>query len=514
MGENGNYRNSEPVTVFHGLRLPEPGFVAGYGALVDAHELQAPLPRQLIAIGQHHRIVTEPGWRLLTPRHAPDNTLAGHLVFALKWEGLDLTILKRLFQSVGPEPVAGIVRSQPTGTYARRIWFLYEWLTGERLPLPDAEAGRYVDVVDPKLQFGGAGERSSRHRVRNNLPGSPFFCPLVYRTEALARFLVLDLAERAREVVARVPGDVIARAAAFLLLSDSKSSFAIEGERPPADRIERWGRAIGQAGRNPLALEELLRLQQLVIGDSRFVQLGLRDAGGFIGRRERDTGAPLPEHISAGHEDLPELIEGLVAFGSEPSGELDPVIAAACLAFGFVYIHPFEDGNGRIHRYLIHHVLAEQSFNPPEFVFPVSSVMLREIDTYRSVLETHSRAVLPFIEWRATDQQNVEVLDDTADFYRFFDATPHAEFLYHCVEETIEKDLPQETGFLESFDRFAAAVQEIVDMPADTIDLLFRFLRQNGGRLSERARKREFGKLDEREVTRIESIYADEVNEA
>ena len=51
-------------------------------------------------------------------------------------------------------------------------------------------------------------------------------------------------------------------------------------------------------------------------------------------------------------------------------------------------------------------------------------------------------------------------------------------------------------------------------MPADTIDLLFRFLRQNGGRLSKRAREREFGKLDEREMTRIESIYADETSEA
>ncbi|HIP51694.1 MAG TPA: hypothetical protein EYG94_06355 [Campylobacterales bacterium] len=30
------------------------------------------------------------------------------------------------------------------------------------------------------------------------------------------------------------------------------------------------------------------------------------------------------------------------------------------IAFSFVYIHPLEDGNGRIHRYLIHHVLAER----------------------------------------------------------------------------------------------------------------------------------------------------------
>jgi hypothetical protein len=35
------------------------------------------------------------------------------------------------------------------------------------------------------------------------------------------------------------------------------------------------------------------------------------------------------------------------------------------------------------------------------------------------------------------------LIDDTAEFYRFFDTTPHAEFLFGCIARTIEKDLPQ-----------------------------------------------------------------------
>ena len=31
--------------------------------------------------------------------------------------------------------------------------------------------------------------------------------------------------------------------------------------------------------------------------------------------------------------------------------------SAAIIAFGFVFIHPFLDGNGRIHRFLIHDML-------------------------------------------------------------------------------------------------------------------------------------------------------------
>lgn len=449
----------------------------------------------------------ESGWRILTPRHAPHATLAGHLTFALKYEGLDLAILKRLFLTAGPAEVKALVSAKPTGGYARRVWFLYEWLTGDRLDLPDAEAGRYVPAIDPKQQWAVAGENSSRHRVKNNLPGTPAFCPLVFRTVALDRFIAYDLAQRAREIVATVPRDLLARTAAFLLLKDSKSSYAIEGECPPQDRIQRWGRAIGEAGRHALDLEELLRLQKIVIGDARFVKLGLRHEGGFVGGHDRETRMPLPDHISARPEDLPSLIQGMIDFDREPAQKLDPVIAAAILAFGFVYCHPFDDGNGRIHRYLIHHVLAERGYNPPGFVFPVSAAILDQIDEYGRVLADYSACLLPLIDWESTTEFNVRVLNDTGDFYRFFDATPHAEFLYACVRKTIEDDLPKETDFLRRYDLFRGSIAAIVDMPDKIIDLLFRFLNQNEGRLSKRARDQEFDALTEAETEQIERMY-------
>lgn len=505
------YHFSDPVNAFHDRRLPEPGRPVGYAALIEAYGLEVPLPRRLHAIGQRHKIVASEGWRLLTPRHAPKDTLAGHLIFSLKWEGVDLLTLKRLFLALAPEDLVHLVESQPTGTYARRIWFLYEWLTGQTLPLPDSHRGSFTDVLDPELQFGAPGERSPRHRVRNNLPGTPDFCPLVSRTETLDAFLAQDLAARARDAVAPVSADLLARAAAFLLLADSKSSFAIEGEQPRQDRIGRWGRAIGEAGKLPVDLVELLRLQRVVLGDARFVELGLRSEGGFVGQHDRESGVPIPAHISARPQDLPRLMDALFSYIEERSRGLDPVIAAAVAAFGFVYIHPFEDGNGRIHRYLIHHVLAERGFNPPGLVFPVSAAILRQIDAYRQVLETWSRPILPFIEWEPTPRGDVRVLNDTGDFYRFFDATPHAEFVYRCVQETIERDLPHETALLQAYDRFADRVQQIVDMPNTTLGLLFRFLRQSSGALSRRARTREFANLTEQEVDEIQTLYREEI---
>jgi len=500
---------SGAVIRFQERRLPERATPAGYSALIEAYALQVPLPRTLSATGERHRIREMDGWRILTPRHAPPPTLAGHLTFALRYEGLDLAVLKRLFRRTGGAPIVGWVRAAPTGSYARRAWFLYEWLLGERLDLPDARAGRYADVLDAELQWGADPRSSPRHRLKDNLPGTPDFCPLVFRTAPLRDMVALDLHRRALEVVAEVPKDILARTAAFLLLKDSRSSYAIEGERPPQDRIQRWGRAIGEAGRQPLDRDELLRLQRIVIGDGRFVKLGFRDEGGFVGMHDRETHMPLPDHISARPDDLPALIDGMIGFERGAARHMDPIIAAAALAFGFVYIHPFEDGNGRIHRYLIHHILAQRGFNPPGVTFPVSAAILDAIDRYRAVLESCSARQLPHIEWEPTEKFNVRVLNDTGDFYRFFDATPHAEFLYQCVRRTIEEDLPAETRFLRRYDAFRSGVEAMIDMPERTIDLLFRFLHQNGGRLSRRARNGEFSALTEQEAEAVERIYGE-----
>jgi Fic family protein len=420
---------------------------------------------------------------------------------------LDLAVLKRLFSALVPADIEALVRAKPTGSYARRIWFLYEWLMSAQLDIPDADRGTYEPVVDSDQQWAVPGENSSRHRVRNNLPGTPEFCPLVFKTKRLAELVAMDLAARAQQAIARIPKDLLSRTAAFLLLKDSRSSYAIEGERPPQDRIQRWGRAIGEAGRRPVDLDELLRLQAIVIGDARFVELGLRREGGFVGEHDRETRMPIPDHVSARSVDLRSLIDGMAAFDSGPARDLDPVIAAAVLAFGFVYVHPFVDGNGRIHRYLIHHVLAQRGFNPAGVVFPVSSAILERMEEYRAVLESYSQRLLPLIEWQPTPDSNVQVLNDTSDFYRFFDATAQAEFLYSCVMKTIDVDLPHETQFLAQYDQFRARIENLVDMPDRTVDLLFRFLHQNGGRLSRRAREQEFAALTEEEAATAERAY-------
>src|SRR5438445_12163254 len=237
------------VNEFQGRPSPEPMRTAGYAALIDHYALRVPPPGRLTGIAErHHRIKTN-NWQILTPRHAPADDLRGHLEFALKWEGVDLGVLSALFRVVPEEEIARFVLETPTGIYSRRLWFLYEWLTGRRLKIDDLGKVRAVPVIDPELQFAlSEGIAIARQKVTNNLPGTPQFCPLVRRTPELERNRQSGFDERAREISGRTHPGILARDAAFLLLSDSKSSFHIEGEQPPAQRIARWGQAIAEAG--------------------------------------------------------------------------------------------------------------------------------------------------------------------------------------------------------------------------------------------------------------------------
>ena len=302
--------------------------------------------------------------------------------------------------------------------------------------------------------------------------------------------------------------DILVRTSAFLLLKDSKASFSIEGEQPSHNRALRWGKAIGQAGSNPLSVEELLRLQHIVIDSDRFIHMGFRIDGRFIGEHDRQTGEPIPEHISARWQDINILINGLITAEQQmETAGIHPVLIATMIAFGFVFIHPFEDGNGRLHRYLIHYILASLRFTPQGIIFPVSAAILERIDDYRKVLESYSQPLLEFIDWRKTANNNVKVLNDTLDYYRYFDATKQAEFLFECVDYTISRIIPEEVKYLRNFDSMKTWLDERFQMPDNNVALLIRFLNQNGGKFSKRAKEKEFTIFTNDEIAEIEEHY-------
>ncbi len=501
----------ESVAIFQEKTVPRGARLAGWAALVHALAISAPVRRPSCVSEQYVRGSRrkEGGWIVFDKRYWPGESFADHLTFALRHEDIDLLILRRVFEAVAQGEVEDLVRAAPTGIPVRRAWYLYETLTGRTLAVEDAPRATAIDLLDPKAYFTGKPRLSKRHRVRDNLLGTGRFCPIIRRSESLTEFVELDLAARARETAGRTGAHLVARAASFLLLADSLASFEIEGERPPRNRLERWGRAVLQAGKNRLTLDEITRLQRVLIEDTRFVRPGLRSDGVFLGERDLN-GDPLPEFIGARPDDLADLMAGLLEANDRMRDDgVDAVLKAAATAFGFVYVHPFQDGNGRMHRCLIHHVLAERKFTPPGMVFPVSSVMLDRIEDYRSVVQAHSGPLMPVIEWRPPPERTGEVLNASAALDRYFDCTEAAEFLYACVRRTVEEDLPREIDYLRRHDEAIRRIMDVVEMPDRVAEGLVLFIRQHNGTLSRNRREGEFQKLRDDEVALAEGIVQD-----
>jgi hypothetical protein len=515
MIDSAHFSNNAPI--FHGDSKPTTGWVVGYAAIIEKLNLQIPYPAIKVMVSEKTQKFETETWKVFPFKYLPEDNkkkssveaLYNHLVFALKYEGVNLLVFAKLFEILGTKEILELVDIEPLGQYSRRIWFLLEWVSGEQIVGKSNIAKKsYVAVIDEKLQYAVKGIKSPRHLVLNNLPGTKQFCGLVSKTKKLENHLSNNYAEINKTQIAGIRKDLIQRASAFLLLKDSKASFTIEGESPKSKRAARWGVAISQAGVNDLTADELIRLQHLVIENSRFVKMGFRTEGGFVGEHDRITGEAIPEHISAKQEDLEELIDGLIEANLIMiNDDFNAVIAAAIIAFGFVFIHPFEDGNGRIHRYLFHHILAKKQFSYQGIIFPVSSSILDHIHDYKLVLESYSKPLLDFMKWDETPNHNVQVLNDTKDYYRFFDATKQAEFLFDCVKDTIENIIPHEINYLANYDEFKNYLDEEFEMPDKLVAILVRFLEQNNGVLSKRAKEKEFSALSPKEVKQIEDAY-------
>jgi Fic family protein len=198
-------------------------------------------------------------------------------------------------------------------------------------------------------------------------------------------------------------------------------------------------------------------------------------------------------------------MEGLVAAHQcMDAGDVSAVIHAAAIAYGFVFLHPFEDGNGRIHRFLIHNILARQGFTPEGVMFPISAAMLKNAADYDASLEAFSRQLMPLVEYSLDENGYMTIHNETAIWYRFIDMTPQAEALFRFIDQTIDTEFASELAFLANYDKTKKAIQEIVDMPDRRIDLFIRFCLQNNGRLSARKRASHFDFLSDGEVVLLE----------
>lgn len=483
--------------------------LAGYAALVDRYNLDV-IPnwhKSLVTTSGIHRIDVQAGVieEVYPPKYWPGDTLGDHLEFALKYDGTNLAILSGVFQKAAATEFIEYFRSKPTGKYSRRLWFFYELLTGRTLPIDDLNRGNYIDLLEPTEYYSISPARQvRRQRVNDNLLGDIRFCPMVRRTDTLRNLEKADLPNQCRQVVSEYSPEVLKRALGYLYSKETKSSFEIEHIKPSSTRIERFVTLLQMAEQDDFCRKvQLIDVQNRIV-DPRFRDSDYRSDQTYVGetvawQKERiHFACPKPE-------DLADLMDGLTTTHDRISdGGVPPVIHAAVIAYGFVFIHPFEDGNGRIHRFLIHNILARCGFTPEGVMFPISASMLKNPADYDASLEAFSRPLMPLVEYTLDEDGRMTVHNETAVWYRYMDMTPQAEALFRFIEKTIDTELAGELAFIANYDKTKKAVQEIVDMPDRQIDLFIRFCLQNNGQLSERKRTSHFDFLSDEEIAHME----------
>lgn len=492
---------------------------AGYAYLMAKYAISSMQNWHIsyVSTNTTHHIESQAGFTKETypEKYWPGDSSGDHLEFALKYDGVNLSLLKQLFTAIPNDEVVEYIKSKPTGKYSRRIWFFYEFLTGIVLPFNDIKQGNYVEALESNKYFTVSnGENSTRYRVINNLFGTKEYCPIIRKSEKLQKFVSLDLYQRCKDVTMSYPAELIKRALNYLYKKETKSSFEIENIKPSSSRIEKFISSLELAGKEDYCNKELLIALQKLIVDPRFINNNYRDSQNYVGQ-SISFQKELIHYVCPKPDDVEDLMTGLItAHKKMKSGNVPPVIHAAAISYGFVFIHPFDDGNGRIHRFLIHNILSLRNTVPNGIMFPVSATMLKNPSEYDTSLEAFSRPLLTLAEYEMDSLGTMTVLNDTDVFYKYIDMTVQAEYLYHFVIKTIDEELINELDFLVNYDKTKAMIQGIIDMPDRFIDLFIRLCIQNSGRLSKSKRESHFEFLSDEELSAMEQAVKEGYNQA
>jgi hypothetical protein len=423
---------------------------------------------------------------------------------------VNLEVLAAFFAARREEDMSALVKSTPTGRYVRVAWFLFEWLLDRRLDVPDLDQGNYIAVLDPEAWYalpeGKGARRVRRQRLIDNLPGTRDWCPMVRRTEKLKTFEAARLDRRMAEQISKYPEGVLARAARYLYARETKSSWAIESLSADARRTARFIELLRRAGSGDIRSEaELVRLQNS-IAEERYAVRSYRTNQNYVGQT-LGPGRELIHYIPPKPEDLRPLMDGwMKSWESMERAGIHPVVTASVAGFGFVFLHPFEDGNGRIHRFLIHHALTLGGFTPAGLIFPVSATMLTKIKDYEAVLEAYSREIGLHVDYTLDDEGLMRVTNETASLYRYPDLTVQTEALFGFIQDTLDTELAIELDYLAAFDAARTRVRDVVDMPDRKLDLFIRLCMQGKGKLSD-AERRLFPELTDDELRNIETAW-------
>ena len=433
-----------------------------------------------------------------------ESTLAEHLTFAFKYEGIHLEFLARLFAlNDVKKKLERWISLWRTSAFARRACFFYEWLMLDRLDFSGVTQGNYVDALNPGEYVTGRSVNNRRWRVRDNLPGSRDFCPMLRRVEAVKAAEQYDLGAKLAVLEADYGIDLIQRSTVWLTIKESRASFLIEHEQNQEDRIRRFAAVMeSECGKhkNPFAPEILGALQRGILGD-KALRYGIRQSPVYVGHTAQYQA--VVDYIAPHWDAIPSLLQGLDKFLHKTQG-VAPIIRAAVAAFGFVYVHPMADGNGRISRFLVNDILRRDGVVPSPIILPISATITkssRQQAAYDQALEAFSRTLLRHYAEQyqfgetTTAEDGVEYnfyfegYQDALPVWRYPDLTAQTIYLAELIDDTLTTEMRAEARFLQANDQARKSIKSFLEAPDNELDTIIRSVKENG-QISSKLRKR------------------------
>ena len=432
----------------------------------------------------------------------PADTIAGHLLFALKHEGVNPAYLKPIFHQNGADhQILTAIQQRPSSLWSRRLWFWFEYLTDQTLPLPDCKPVKYESVLDESKYFTAHPINIRRYCLRDNVPGHKNFLPLVQKKGTLQTTSDSALKQCLQQALADYDEEVFARASRFLTTYETRTSSEIESENITPDKYIRFGRALEIAGKTPLNKARLIDIQN-IIKDGHQQEPDYRVEQNYIGGPGPQGVAltpPKPEHIENLMDDWFAMVQRL------STSDIPASVRAGILSASFVYLHPFMDGNGRISRYLIQDVLAKSGLLQPGIILPVSGGILNQQQSYYQTLDHISRTICDCTDFYIDEVGHITIEGDTDHLFRYLDLTHYCQWLCKVIQEVAEQLLPKEIDTLLVADKLYHRLDQTLDLPAKELRLMVRIILDNQGRLSKRKRKL-FEFLTDQDERQIEQV--------
>lgn len=481
--------------------------LAGYAWLQESLKL-AGFPLHRPARVQPVTRIEQIGETLAVPPGvAPDpEDLLGHLLFALKHEGINLSILAQALPHISLAALEKELERAPNGIYIRKACFLREAFTHEQVRQHSPVRGQFVPLFDPNLYITMSGERNSRWRVEFNGIGTLAYCAIVERTPEVVALLEYDIVGRAQAFIEGLPADMMDRAIHWAYLHETQNSFAIEKESPSEDKSRKFIQLLRQAHeRIPLSEDYLVSLQNATISNPLDMAAAFRHEQNHLASGLQ--GAAGVTYIPPEPDLCRELMGQLMSLGNDAPMRIDPLVAAGIISFGFVFLHPFMDGNGRLSRFLIHHTLCRAGALGNGLLLPVSVAMKREERLYLETLQLFSRPAREFWDVKWIDQQQyVFKFSGDSAIYRFWDATPAVRFTLEMAKQALEVELRDEMIFLENYDTIVKKVNESYDVRGSDLANLVMMCLANNGTVSKNRRKHYVYSVQEEVFDYIEKI--------